>query len=92
MAINFAANGKSTKDSPENEGRGFGIRTSKKMLVDGLKGKYLLLSGGAFLIKTIDKEEVVEVPANLYFKGTILLLRVPSLLNISFDPSEYYGG
>lgn len=92
VAISSAANGKSTKDRPESEGRGFGIRTSKQMLVDGLKGKYLLLSGGAFLIKTIDKEEVVEIPSNLYFKGTALFLRVPSLLNISFDPSQYYGG
>lgn len=91
-AIILAANGNSTKDRPGNESRGFGIRTSKEMLVDGLKGKYLLLSGGAFVIKTIDKEEVVEVPPELFFKGTILMLRVPSLINASFDPSRYYGG
>jgi hypothetical protein len=34
LAINSAANGKSTKDRPENESRGFGIRTSKEMLVN----------------------------------------------------------
>jgi hypothetical protein len=92
LAISSAANGKSTKDRPENEGRGFGISTSKDMLVNGLKGKYLLFSGGAFLIKTIDKEEIVGIPSNLYFKGTMLLLRVPSLVNVLFDPSQYYGG
>jgi anti-sigma regulatory factor (Ser/Thr protein kinase) len=89
-AISNAANGNSTKQRPENEGRGYGISTSKKMLVNGLRGKYLLLSGKSFLIKTIEKEEVIEIPDKFYWKGTIVALRVPYLDNISFNPSEYY--
>src|SRR5690606_32833445 len=39
-AIEFAINGRSTKDRPE--ARGFGIPTSRDMLVNGLKGKFYL--------------------------------------------------
>ena len=46
-AIINAANGVSTKNRPEAEGRGFGISTSLDMLVNGLKGKFALLSGQA---------------------------------------------
>jgi len=90
LAINNAANGKSTKERPENEGRGYGISTSKKMLVNGLKGKYLLFSGKAFLLKTIDKEEVIEIPDDYYWKGTLVQLRIPYVGDLSFNPSDYY--
>lgn len=90
LAINNAANGKSTKERPENESRGYGISTSKEMLVSGLKGKYLLFSGKAFLIKTTDKEEIVDIPDDYYWKGTIVILRIPYMGNLSFNPSQYY--
>jgi len=90
LAINNAANGKSTKERPENEGRGYGISTSKKMLVNGLKGKYLLFSGKAFLLKTVDKEEVIEIPDDYYWKGTLVQLRIPYVGDIPFNPSDYY--
>lgn len=90
-AISKAANGNSTKDLPENESRGFGISTSKKMLANGLKGKYFLLSGNAFLIKTFENEEIIEIPKNLNWKGTIVALRIPyNEGNGRFNPIEYY--
>jgi anti-sigma regulatory factor (Ser/Thr protein kinase) len=89
-AIQNAAVGKSTKDRPPAESRGFGISTSKKMLADGLKGKYFLYSGNAFLIKTIVKEEIVEIPDKLNWEGTIVALRIPYAGNIDFEASKYY--
>jgi len=56
-AINSAANGVSTKNRPEAEGRGFGISTSFDMLVNGLKGKYAVMSGNAFMSKNSLNEE-----------------------------------
>jgi len=89
-AISNAAIGKSTKERPGNESRGYGITTSKAMLVNGLNGKYFLLSGKAFLIKTIEKEEIIEIPENLYWKGTIVALRIPYAGTTEFNPADYY--
>jgi len=75
-AISNAANGKSTKESPENEGRGSGIPPSKGMLVEGLGGKYFLCSGNVFLIKTGLKEEIIELPSSIQWPGTLVLLRI----------------
>lgn len=90
-AVIKAANGVSTKNRPEAEGRGFGISTSLNMLVNGLRGKYFLLSGTAFLIKTLATEEVVTVPDSLHWPGTIVALRVPYVSNIDFNAADYYA-
>lgn len=42
LDICIADNGISTKNLPEAENRGFGIKTSKKMLIDGLSGIFVL--------------------------------------------------
>lgn len=89
-AIAYAANGKSTKENPENEGRGYGIPTSKRMLVEGLGGKYFLCSGRAFLIKTRIKEEIIALPSSLQWPGTLVVLRIPVSKTTGFDPSIYY--
>ncbi len=90
LAIQNAVSGKSTKH--EAHSRGFGIRTSKKMLVNGLKGKYFLLSGNAFIIHSISQEEIITLPVPLKWKGTILALRIPIINNADFNPSNYYEG
>lgn len=40
----------STKNLPGAENRGFGIRTSREMLVNGLGGEYLIYSGIALFV------------------------------------------
>lgn len=47
-ALTLANEGRSTKNLPNAENRGYGISSSKKMLVDGLGGSFFMLSGGAF--------------------------------------------
>lgn len=89
-AIANAANGKSTKENPDNEGRGYGIPSSKQMLVDGLGGKYFIYSGRAFLIKTRLKEEIIGLPTSLQWPGTLVVLRIPVQKTADFKPSMYY--
>lgn len=90
-AIISAANGVSTKNRPEAEGRGFGISTSLDMLVNGLKGKYFLLSGAAFLLKNTQKETVTSISEELRHQGTIVALRIPYAGNATFNPASYFG-
>lgn len=73
-AMQRAVNGDSTKDIPES--RGFGISTSRKMLVEGLEGKYFLMSGSAFYTENSNSKNLASVP-NLDWKGTLLSLRIP---------------
>lgn len=89
QALNLAINGKSTKKDKEHE-RGFGIRTSFNMLSSGLKGKYLLYSGNAIFIKTIDKQEIIEIPNELKWNGTIVAFRIPYSGDNQFDPTPFY--
>lgn len=51
-AIKAANRGISSKNLPDAENRGYGIQTSKRMLVEGLGGQYLMISGGCLYLKT----------------------------------------
>ncbi len=68
-AIHKAVNGLSTKIDDEN--RGFGVRTSRRMLVEGLKGIYCIFSGHGLLINKRYYETPVRWP------GTITFMRIP---------------
>ena len=74
-ALKQAINGHSTKQLTET--RGYGIDTSRQMLVDGLKGKYFLFSGSAFYIYTSELEQITPLNDSINWKGTILALRIP---------------
>ncbi len=90
IAIEYAGTGKSTKNRPEAEGRGYGITSSKAMVADGLNGKYFLISGNAFLFKTIGNELITQIPVDYTWGGTILGLRIPYSVNGQFNPSDFY--
>jgi anti-sigma regulatory factor (Ser/Thr protein kinase) len=87
QALEQAINGKSTKQITET--RGYGIDTSRRMLVDGLKGKYFLLSGSAMYIYTIDFEQTVPLMRNVNWPGTMLALRIPQTVPAGFNYSKY---
>jgi anti-sigma regulatory factor (Ser/Thr protein kinase) len=90
QAVRHAAIGVSTKNRPEAENRGFGITTSKKMIVVGLSGRYMLISGNAFLTKYPDNEAVIETDEHNVWNGTIVAMRIPYSLNVSFKAEDYY--
>jgi hypothetical protein len=77
QAIQAAIGGNSTKDDLH---RGFGIRTSRNMLVNGLGGRYFLLSGNSFLFSRPGHPEAVTVlppEPGISWPGTYLAMRIP---------------
>lgn len=87
-AMKAANSGISTKNLPEVENRGYGIATSKKMLIDGLSGNYIMLSGNVLYIKTGGSEEYISLPPFLNLGGTIVAMRIP-YQNQSFNYINY---
>jgi len=85
-ALEHAINGKSTKQITET--RGYGIDTSRRMLVNGLKGKYLLFSGKALYIYTNELEQITPLQA-FGWKGTLLALQIPSKIPHSFNYTTF---
>ena len=76
-AIKAANRGLSSKNLPDAENRGFGIRTSKQMLIHGLGGQYLMISGSSLYIKTLNLDSFYSMPHGLRWNGTIVALRIP---------------
>ena len=86
-AIEFAINGRSTKDRPE--ARGFGISTSRHMLVNGLKGKFFIMSGNTAYIQTIEKKGIINFPDTFFYQGNYVALRIPTIIEASFNIYNY---
>ena len=76
-AIQAANRGISSKNLPSAENRGYGIMTSKKMLIEGLDGQYLMISGSAFYAKGSGYDRFFSLPPGLRWNGTIIALRIP---------------
>lgn len=76
-AIKAANRGLSSKNLPDAENRGFGIRTSRQMLIQGLGGQYLMISGSSLYIKTRTLDSFYNMPHALRWNGTIVALRIP---------------
>lgn len=89
-AMNYAVFGKSTKNIPES--RGFGISTSREMLVKGLKGKFFLMSDDTFYIQSQDRQEVIVLPNKITYKGCYVAMRIPILDNEQFQYHNFIEG
>ncbi len=76
-AIKAANRGISSKNLPDAENRGYGIQTSKRMLVEGLGGQYLMISGNCLYLKSHGCDNVYSVPGGLRWNGTLVALRIP---------------
>lgn len=77
-ALRLANEGRSTKNRPETENRGYGISTSKRMLVEGLGGSFFMLSGSAFHRYERQNLNYYANTKNIFhWDGTLILLRVP---------------
>ena len=72
-ALEEVMKGHSTK--PDKE-RGYGVRTSKRVVCEGLGGEFLLLSGSAALISAKSKEKIMSLP-NFYWQGVVIAYRIP---------------
>lgn len=76
-AISMALDGRSTKDLPDKE-RGYGISTSLRLLTEGLKGTYTLMSGEGVLVKYGGKQQKIANVSGCYWQGTIVHMRIPA--------------
>lgn len=76
-AIKAANRGISSKNLPNAENRGYGIQTSKRMLVEGLGGQYMMISGNCIYVKSQGRDNVYSVPDGLRWNGTVVALRIP---------------
>ena len=76
-AIKAANRGVSSKNLPDAENRGFGIKTSKQMLIKGLDGQYLMMSGSCLYIKSSKYDSIYTMPNGIRWNGTIVALRIP---------------
>lgn len=72
-AIEMALEGYSVK--PE-ESRGYGIRTSKRVICEGLNGEFVLISGKAALYSSKHKNVIYDLP-DFYWEGVIVAYRIP---------------
>lgn len=86
-AVEFAINGRSTKDRPES--KGFGLWTSRNMLVTGLKGCFYLMTGNTAYIQTIDYKEILNLPDDFYYQGNFVALRIPTFVPPDFNIYNY---
>lgn len=85
----LALNGKSTKDRPENENRGYGISKSRKLVVEGLGGEFFILSGGSFARHDANGEKVADLPGDIRWNGTAILLKIPTSVPVMFNIYKY---
>ncbi len=88
-ALLMALQGKSTKNRPDAENRGYGISNSRKLVVDGLNGEFFLMSGAAFFRHDIHGEQVVDLPDNIRWNGTAVLLKIPTIIPAGFNFYNY---
>lgn len=88
-ALKLANEGYSTKNRPEAENRGYGISTSKSMLVSGMKGAFFMLSGSAFHRYENGDNIYINLGNLFHWNGTIILLRIPVVLPVGFNYTDY---
>ena len=72
-AIIEVLKGHSTKPSVE---RGYGVRTSKRVVCEGLGGEFVLLSGSSALIAKGNQEKIIDLPG-FFWQGVIAAYRIP---------------
>lgn len=72
-AIVEVMEGNSTK--PDKD-RGYGVRTSKRVVCEALGGEFILISGSAALVSAQKRERLVSLPS-FSWKGVIIAYRIP---------------
>jgi anti-sigma regulatory factor (Ser/Thr protein kinase) len=88
-ALLLALSGKSTKNRPESENRGYGISKTRELVVNGLGGEFFLLSGSAFARHDAGGEIIADLPGDLRWNGTIALLKIPTVMPPQFNIYNY---
>lgn len=88
-ALNLAQNGYSVKNLPDTENRGYGISSNMKMVTEGLHGEFAVLSGNALLLHMTSRREILALPSEIDFKGTMIMVRIPVQVPNDFNLYDY---
>jgi len=67
-AVEYVIKGESTKDMQE---RGYGVHTSREILLKGLKGKFVMFSGNGLMI------DYNLLDFQCHYDGTLVMFRIP---------------
>lgn len=82
-SIQEVLKGKSTKQDKE---RGYGVRTSKRIICEALNGEFLMVSGSAALFSDCKNDKLFSLP-DFNWQGVIISFRIPRPQNpISITP------
>jgi len=87
QAIEAAVNGKSTKDMEIS--RGYGISTSRRMLTEGLRGNFFMLSGSAWFYQDFKTEASGDFGSKVFWPGVYTAIRIPLLEISGFNHSSF---
>ncbi len=88
-ALNMAKDGYSTKNRPDAENRGYGISSNVKMITEGLKGTFAMLSGNALMINLRGNMQVASLPVDVEWPGTCIIIRIPLEGSYNFNLYDY---
>lgn len=88
--MRLANEGFSTKNLPEAENRGFGISTSRNMVVKGLGGTFSVLSGNALQLSSAGHENLfLQLPQEVEWQGTMVFMQLPGKARRGFRYVDY---
>ena len=88
-ALNLAQSGYSVKNLPNAENRGYGISSNIKMVVEGLHGEFATLSGNALMLHSTNKRQILALPPEIDFKGTMIIATIPEDVPADFNLYNY---
>ena len=60
-----------------------------KMVVEGLHGEFAAFSGNALLLQMANRREILALPPEIDFKGTMIMVRVPAQVPDGFNLYDY---
>ena len=88
-ALDLASKGYSTKNLPNIENRGYGISSNAKMIVEGLKGTFSIISDNALFHFSKMGKSLISLPENITWNGSIVIARIPITVSDAFDFYKY---
>lgn len=88
-ALHLAKDGFSTKNRPDAENRGYGISSNLKMVIEGLRGSFAIISGNALYFHSGQQQILVGLPKQIEWQGTTIIARIPNNIPSSFSIYNY---
>ena len=77
------------KDKDRRENRGYGISSNIRMVVDGLHGEFAVLSGNALLLQSATHKKILDLPEEVDYKGTMIIIKIPAAIPYGFNLYNY---